>query len=288
MVNDTKDNAPLAHSEMTRAQLQESLKALAKKQELAEWVANGAPVKQAKSILEEFGAKFMSPEKLAQAKAEARLWFEPSAVQQREQDYAGRVNRTQEKQMCMTVDEIKSRVREATHGFAQMFGKTFAQLPIFQQEAIKAMCMHHVGYIPEGHTPYNFNKGVYIGGPSQVGKTSIFAYLKKLPSFNYRIVTSYQLSALAQSVGERGVVEEYSKGQHLVIDEVGWEELALVYGQRIDIVPLIIHARHGQGKITHYTSNFRVEDLRYEEHIKMRIRQGCNVIEAVGANPFMQ
>ena len=169
----------------------------------------------------------------------------------------------------------------ATFGY---FG--FAELPVFQQETMKALAMLHLGYRPQQSTDLNGSKAVYLCGKSQIGKTTVFEFLKETGYFKYRIVTSYDLS-MRGSADPAGVIADYSQGQYLVIDEVGMEQTAKHFGATHDVVAEIIHGRYSKGLHTHFTSNYDVDSLPYDHHIKMRIKQGCNII-ATNAEPFLK
>ncbi len=190
----------------------------------------------------------------------------------------------EQKQEVLLVD-IVARV---ANGFASDFGTAFDRLPKFQQDAIKCLCALHLNYSPKDFA-YSHDKAVYLCGVSQIGKTTVFEWLrKKAPSFFvFRIVTAYELTRLFSSLGHAGI-ETYMNGKCLVIDEVGMEMQGKHFGTASDVVTDIIHERYRKGLLTHMTSNFLVDDLPYGIHIKNRIKQGCNLIVAKGATPFMR
>jgi DNA replication protein DnaC len=250
---------------------------------LQKWIQEGAPVSRLKVDIAEEAMKKLTLD--AQERVRLAIAHEKEVARASKEVYLQKLNATPtHEEVAKSNAEI---VALASNGFALQFGKTFAQLPHYQQKAIKAMCMKHLGYEPKNADGLNAEKGLYIAGPSQIGKTAVFEYLKSI-GFKYRIVTAYQLASFAHTYGEESLVAEYTKGQYLVIDEIGWEEPAKVYGQLIDVVPLLIHSRFRNRVSTHFTSNFRVDDLRYEDHIKMRIKQSCNVIETGKESPFLK
>jgi DNA replication protein DnaC len=243
------------------------------------------------SMFDKIGVVLTDEQRKA-VEAETRVWYSPNAILQRAIEYKEKVWQESEAQRYERIVNAEHAVKLAANGFALQFGKTFEQLPSFQRKTIKAMAMLHLGYKPRDLEGLSFQKGVFLSGNSQIGKTSIFNYLRNIEGFEFRIVTSYELVVMANSFQQQklpidSIVKEYgTKGKCLVIDEVGMEGKA-DYGK--DIVPQIIHMRYGRGLITHYTSNKSIEDLynRYEEHIVMRIKQGCNIIEAYN-DPFLK
>lgn len=221
-------------------------------------------------------------------RAEVELWFHPDAVEQRAAEYAKKVTDKEERRP--DVFDLRAVSNEVCEGFAKMFGHSFNGLPFFQQDMLRMMCAIHLGVHLKGklhcalERPFNLNKGIFVAGQPQIGKTSVFVYLKRTPHFRYRIVTSEQLRKEAEHYGG-SVIDNYAKGQTLVIDEVGWEQKAKCYGNTIDVVAEVIHARHANGLRTHMTSNMTLEDLegRYEPHIIARIKNSCNVLYATDA-----
>lgn len=222
-------------------------------------------------------------------RAEVDLWYEPEAIAERKAAYGRKLAQGDNAPAYFDAKEASI---EACQGFAKVFGLPVNGLPFFQQDMLAMMCAIHIkAGLPyplkmQMPRPFSASKGIFVAGAPQIGKTSVFVYLKRLPYFRYRIVTSEQLRSQTEKYGA-SVADNYAKGEVLVIDEVGWERPALSYGNKIDIVAEIIHARHAAGRITHMASNMTLEQLRerYDPHIVARIENTCNVLLAVGAKP---
>lgn len=232
--------------------------------------------------------KSLSDERRAELASDVEIWYSDEAVSQRTADYFDRVFSDSQKAVT-DLEDAREVSKKVCLGFAKIFGLSqFSHLPPFQKELLTIMCAVHLGIMPANGGNFNMNKGVFVAGKPQIGKTSVFVYLKSTPYFSYRIVTGSKLMELCNSHGAAAMEEYGSRGKCLVIDEIGWEEVAQHYGTKIDAVAEVIHRRNARGLMTHITSNMPIEALkeRYQPHIVARIERMCNVIEVKGADSF--
>jgi len=221
--------------------------------------------------------------------SDVELWYNEDAVQERAMEYSKKVFKD-EANKPIDLATMRDNANEVIKGFCKVFGMPhLSNLPLFQQDILKMMCAIHLGIIPKDGTQLNMKKGIFVAGAPQIGKTTVFVYLKQTPYFSFRLVTSYKLKALCEEHGARAIDEYGNKGQCLVIDEIGWEDKAVHYGNHIDAVAEVIHQRNERGLLTHMTSNMSIEALkgRYQPHIVARIQKMCNVIEVKGATQFL-
>lgn len=232
----------------------------------------------------------MSEEERKAMSDDVEVWYSDEAVQQRGADYMDKVFSDKE-QKSFDVDDARAKAREVSQGFAKVFGLSqFSHLPPFQQQLLTMMCAIHLRVMPKNMSGFNMDKGIFVAGKPQIGKTSVFIYLKSTNYFRYRVITGNQLFELCKSHG-MAVINEYgTRGACLLIDEIGWEDAAQNYGSaKIDAVAEILHRRHARGLMTHITSNMSIDDLseRYQPHIVARIKSMCNIIEVKGQESFV-
>ena len=269
-------------------ELRNAIKALSK----ATDIANASKVERApfRGYIEGLSYyQTLSQEDKNDIASDVALWYSDDAVQERTQKYTEKVF-ADEKEKPVDLGDKRANAKEVIAGFCKVFGHPhFSNLPDFQQEILKMMCAIHLGIIPTDGTKLNMHKGIFVAGAPQIGKTSVFVFLKQTPYFNFRLITSYKLKALCEEHGARAITEYGTRGKCLVIDEIGWEDKAVHFGNTIDAVAEVIHQRNERGLLTHMTSNMSLDTLktRYQPHIVARIQKMCNLIEVKGATPFL-
>ena len=141
----------------------------------------------------------------------------------------------------------------------------------------------------------DITRGLAAIGPTGSGKTTLFTVLQKYlkidnvrynwfgieKSFNFRIESAKSICGEYAQKGQE-VIDTYGSYTFLCIDDMGSEPKdSLYFGNRINVIGSIIEERYVQKKLTHITSNFRLEDLRgiYDDRVYSRLSEMCNFFE---------
>lgn len=144
----------------------------------------------------------------------------------------------------------------------------------------------------------DLRKGVALMGPTGTGKSLLMEVLnvyRNKDNMVYfqkgrRKFLEFKIRKASQIVNEYGLngqraIGEYSTMNCLAVDDLGWEQCEVVdYGNRINLLQVVMDERHRRGLMTHVTSNatFRVLAERYGDYIESRLHEMCNVFVLKG------
>lgn len=141
---------------------------------------------------------------------------------------------------------------------------------------------------------YDLYKSIFLCGMTGSGKTFtmniLHEYLKidnvkyyknnKLNNFNFKIINSREIVADYQKSGYDGLIK-YTGFNNICIDDLGSEpETSHHFGTKLDVINEIIEIRYKNNKLTHYTTNLKIQDVaqRYNDRVYSRIMSTCNIV----------
>ena len=123
----------------------------------------------------------------------------------------------------------------------------------------------------------NIDKPKYMGG----GKVRVFKPLFKSAK---AIATEYNTQG-------GGVIETLSTVDSLIIDDLGSEKKNVNYfGTNINVMQTIIEERYSNNLLTHFTTNFTMDEVEemYGDRVRSRLHQMTNIIEYVDIDHRMK
>ena len=144
---------------------------------------------------------------------------------------------------------------------------------------------------------YNLDKAIGLIGPTGTGKTLTFRalseYMKiddikfirngKLSKFGFDIISSRFLASHFVAKGFDGI-EPYIRKPVLCIDDLGAEPDNIThFGNKLNLIQHIIEERYMNNRITHFSSNNKMEKLHeiYGDRVYSRLNGSTNTIELV-------
>lgn len=151
----------------------------------------------------------------------------------------------------------------------------------------------------ELNSSYSLFKGIYLVGPTGVGKTKLMELCDINPHGSY---SRHDCQVIAgeyedKKTGGQRVIDLYSANTessnpdstfgHLYLgrffDDLGQEDMSRHFGKDKNVMAAIIENRyrHGNYHLTHFTSNHTINDLDdlYGSRVPDRLREMCNLIE---------
>ena len=126
-------------------------------------------------------------------------------------------------------------------------------------------------------------KGILLMGPTSVGKTRIFQDLYHPATYgNYTLVSSNDLVVKYMKHGMDAFYENgmFDLGDCKVIDDIGTEISASNYGNKVDVIEMLILTLYQEKRPTHFTTNLNLEELtqRYGQRVVERLKEMCYII----------
>lgn len=161
------------------------------------------------------------------------------------------------------------------------------QTRVVTDEAVadRVIALADCGYIPDTQTAdivraYLSGAGILLTGPAGVGKTFLMSLLagNKHVQHAERDINDWGLS------GIHGWYD-WRDGREVVIDDLGTERTAHSYGDKEDLLKLVIEHRYAAQKVrTHFTTNLTAAQIsaRYGERILDRIMGMCTAFSMTG------
>lgn len=174
------------------------------------------------------------------------------------------------------------------------------------QDVIKLLCLYFTGdprFNDVSGGKYSLHKGVFLCGPSGVGKTELMDLCGINP---FAPFTRHDCQVIAgeyanKKEGGQQVIDYYSNNTIVLgtdkdftfgkdtsgrlFDDLGQEDLANHFGNEKNVMAQVIENRYRQRNfhLTHFTSNDTVDQLDekgvYGFRVPDRLREMCNVIE---------
>lgn len=145
---------------------------------------------------------------------------------------------------------------------------------------------------------YDRKKGLYVYGPTGIGKTSVMRFFRHNQNKSFTIFSVREISENYARQGEDGIFRykdliktahpEINFGQrHLGIcfDDLGEEVDKKHYGNENNVMASILSARydrrHNLSGMTHITSNISADEVevRYGKRVRSRFREMFNMVE---------
>lgn len=141
---------------------------------------------------------------------------------------------------------------------------------------------------------YSLDKGICLIGKTGSGKTKTMEILNQfmlIDDIRYKkddkyIRMKYKIVSAKSIVGDYmtngyASIDFYSDAANLCIDDLGAESTqSKHYGTSINVIEEVIENRYLNGKLTHYTSNIKPEDVHeiYGARIYSRLMHSANII----------
>lgn len=154
-----------------------------------------------------------------------------------------------------------------------------------EEIAARIMTIANAGYIPDAQTPeiikaYLQGRGLLLSGPAGTGKTFLMTLLAGTQAMQHadRDINDWGLS------GIHGWYD-WRDGLTVVIDDLGCERTACSYGDKEDLLKVVIEHRYAAQKgITHVTTNLSAGQIseRYGERILDRLMEMCTPFRFTG------
>ena len=142
------------------------------------------------------------------------------------------------------------------------------------------------GYVPDAQTPdilraYLQGYGVMLTGSAGTGKTMLMRQL----------LGNGRIQHAQRDIADWGLDQihgwfDWRDDKTVCIDDLGAERATASYGEREDILRLVIERRAAGRKITHVTTNLDSDQIRarYGDRILDRLMGMCRVFKMVGAS----
>ncbi len=145
----------------------------------------------------------------------------------------------------------------------------------------------------------NLTRGIYIAGPTGVGKSTVFQVLRgynSLFNFTFRVGTStysfnfkdYHTKEICSIFANKGSFDELNRLALVSLQDLGTEPKNSLYmGNRIDVIRELIEERGDDHcKITFISSNYPMLSdyitATYGERVTSRLQTMCNYFELRG------
>lgn len=139
----------------------------------------------------------------------------------------------------------------------------------------------------------NVNKALGLVGNTGSGKTLAMNVLgdllraydvryrrgERIVPFAFRIFSARRIASEFAASGYDGIYP-YIHYNNICIDDLGSEPQEVVhYGNKLNVIEHIIEERYLARKITHFTSNFKLEQLEqfYGQRVASRLYETCNL-----------
>jgi len=135
----------------------------------------------------------------------------------------------------------------------------------------------------------NTNKGVLLMGTPGVGKTEAFHRFYQSPDPRQSVNTSVfvksanSLVATYMKSGMEAFYNHHDKCTYIaarVIDDIGTEVQASHFGNKVNLIELLIQGIYEQNKQMHYTTNLNMSELteKYGQRVTERLKEMCYII----------
>lgn len=132
-------------------------------------------------------------------------------------------------------------------------------------------------------------KGLLLIGHKGSGKTLLLRALSPClcSDLRFDMVNTRKVTSAYNTEGDKGLVN-YTAHRHMAFDDLGDERTGQHYGDKVEVMSLIIQDRYehfvGGGIMTHFTTNLTPAEIkaRYGDRVYSRLRQMVNVVQ-VGA-----
>lgn len=144
---------------------------------------------------------------------------------------------------------------------------------------------------------WDINRGIGLMGNTGSGKTFAMRLLSQLLAgynirwllygqpqpFSFQVVSARRMVSEFVSGGYEAV-DRYIRWSILCIDDLGSEPQEVsYYGNRLNLFEHIIEERYLDRKLTHFTTNFNMEQLEqlYGQRVASRLYETCNIVKLV-------
>lgn len=139
----------------------------------------------------------------------------------------------------------------------------------------------------------SLNKGILFTGGTGCGKSCLFEIFNYVCNRNNvpnrisgRLVSANTMAAEFSSGGHESIQKYFENG--LLVDDLGSEGASVFYGERVEVLKLIIEERyqkhHRDGLKMHASTNLTPEQLeeKYGMRVRSRLREMFNIIHFKG------
>lgn len=194
------------------------------------------------------------------------------------------------------LDDLKNfDMKKAKEIWMLFFGKVSGKKEIVVDDENKKTWNLLINYTYNIENEIDNMRGVYLCGNTGSGKSvtmkTLYSLLKfeemkyyrnnKVCSFAFEYTTAAKLIEMFSEEGFEGIIWA-TKINSLYIDDIGNEVQCNYFGNRICVISHIIERRYDNNLFTHFSSNYRIKDLKYDERIRSRITEMTNEIILAG------
>lgn len=168
---------------------------------------------------------------------------------------------------------------------------------IIVNDSIKKTWNNIIRYAYNQECDYDNLKSLYLCGNTGSGKSTTMKTLHTLleieemkywknnieRSFVFKFISANQIVELFADNGFEGIANLININS-LCIDDVGSENEVNYFGNKLCVVSHLIERRYDKNLFTHFTSNFKIKDLKYGERVVSRLCEMSNEIVLAGSD----
>ena len=184
---------------------------------------------------------------------------------------------------------------KAKNKWLHFFGKVTGRKEIIVNEEIKKIWINLIKYVYNIDNDLDNLKGLFLCGNTGSGKSdtmkALYSVLKhdkikfykneKACLFAFEYVSAANLIECFSEEGFEGIIWA-TKINCLYIDDIGNELECNYFGNKICVISHIVERRYEANLFTHFSSNYKIKDLKYSERIISRITEMSNEIVLAG------